>query len=69
MLSYYCLKCRRNTESINLEVAKTKNGKVMLFSKYAVCDSRKLKFPKEQEATGLLSSLVSKIPLVGPLFF
>ena len=33
MLSYYCLKCRKNTESINLEVAKTKNGKVMLFSK------------------------------------
>ena len=29
----------------------------MLLSKCAVCDSRKLKFIKEQEASGLLSSL------------
>ena len=46
----------------------------MLLSKYAVCDSKKLKFIKEQEASGLLSSLriktlSSKTPLVGPLLF
>ena len=40
----------------------------------AVCDSKKLKFMKQQEANGLLSSLgiktpLSKIPLVGPLLF
>ena len=45
----------------------------MLLSKYVVCDSKKLKFIKEQEASGLLSSLgiktpLSKIPLVGSLF-
>ena len=39
-----------------------------------VCESKKLKFIKEQETTGLLSSLgikapLSKIPLVGPLLF
>ena len=38
------------------------------------CDSKKSKFIKEQEATGLLSSLgiktpLNKIPLLGPLFF
>ena len=40
----------------------------------AVCDSKKLKFMKQQEANGLLSSLgiktpLIKIPLVGPLLF
>ena len=44
----------------------------MLLSKYAVCDSKKSQFIKEQEASGLLSSLgikapLSKIPLVGPI--
>ena len=36
MLSYYCLKCRKNTESKNPKVAKTKNGRIMLLSKFAV---------------------------------
>ena len=46
----------------------------MLLSKCAVCDRKKLKFIKEQEPSGLLSSLViksslSKIHLVGRLLF
>ena len=27
----YCLKCRKNTESINRKVGKTKNGRIMLY--------------------------------------
>ena len=50
MLSYYCLKCRKNTESKNVKVAKTKNGRIMLLSKCAVCNSKKSIFLKEQEA-------------------
>ena len=70
MLSYIC-KCRRNTESRNLKIRRSKNGRMMLLSKCTVCDSKKLKFVKEQEASGLLSSLVintplNKIPLLGP---
>ena len=42
MLSY-CLKCRKNTESKNANVVKTKNGKIMLLSKFAVCNSKKSK--------------------------
>ena len=53
----YCWKCRKNTESKNLKVVMTKNGRVMLLSKCSVCDSKKLKCIKEQEARGLLSSL------------
>ena len=45
----------------------------MLLSKCKVCDSKKSKFIKEREASGLLSSLgintLNKIPLLGPLLF
>ena len=73
MLSY-CLKCRKNTESKNSKVVKTKNRRIMLLSKCAVCDSKKSKIMKEQEASGLLNSLgiktsFSKIPLLNPLSF
>ena len=73
MLSY-CLKCRKNTESKNPKVAMTKNGRIMLLSKCAVCDSKGSKFIKQQEASGLLGSLgikapLNKIPLLGPLLF
>ena len=73
MLSY-CLKCGKNTESKNPKVVKTKNGRIMLLSICEVCDSKKSKFVKEQEASGLLSSLrinrpLSIIPLIGPLLF
>ena len=53
---------------------KDKNRDNNAFIKSAVCDSKKLKFYKEQKATGLLSSLgrkapLRKIPLVGACFF
>ena len=73
MLSY-CLKYRKNIERKNEEVVKTKNGRMMLLSKCAVCDSKKSKYIKEQEASLLLSSSgikipLSKIPLIGPPLF
>ena len=42
----YCLKCRKNTESKNSKVVRTKNRRIMLLSKCEVCDSKKLKFIK-----------------------
>ena len=73
MLSYR-LKCRKNIENKSPEVAKINNKKIMLLSKYSVCDSKKLKFLKEQKDRGLLSSLgiktlLIKVPLLGPLLF
>ena len=46
----------------------------MLVSKFAVCDSKKSKFIKKQEAIGLLSclgvkTLLNKVSLVGLLLF
>ena len=74
MLPYYCLNCRKNIESKNPKVARAKNGTVMILSKSAVCDSKKSKFVKEQEVSGLFCSFrirapLSKIPLVGPPLF
>ena len=43
---FYFLKCRKNTESKNAKVLRTENGRIMLLSKCAVRDSKKLKFMK-----------------------
>ena len=68
------MKCRKSTESKNPKVVKTKNDRIMLLSKRAVCDSKKLKFIKEQQARGLLSKLgiripLSQIPMLSPILF
>ena len=73
MLSY-CLKCKKNTESINPRVSKTTNGKTMMLSKFVICGSNKSKFIKEQQAKRLLSNLgirtpLNKIPLLGNILF
>ena len=48
---------------MNSTVSKTKNGRAMLSSKFAVCGSKKSRFMKEQKVKGLLSSLSLKTPL------
>ena len=73
MLSY-CLKCKKNTESINPKVLKATNGKTMILSKCAICCCKKSKFIKEQQAKGLLSNLglrtpLNKIPVLGDILF
>ena len=48
-----CLKCRKNTESKNLKSCKNRKRKNNAFIK--LCGNKKLRFIKEQEASGLLS--------------
>ena len=48
MLSYYCLKCRKNIKSKNPNVARTKNGRRMLLSNCVICDNRKSEFSNQQ---------------------
>ena len=72
MLSY-CLVCRKNTENKDSRIVKTKNNRLILSSKCVICNNKKLKFIKEQEAKGLLSNLgirtpLSKTPLLNVLF-
>ena len=73
MLSY-CLKCKKNTESIDSKVSATSNGKTITLSKCTICASKKSKFVKKQETKGLLTNLVirtllSKIPLLVEILF
>ena len=40
----YCLKCKKKIESMNPKVIETKNGRIMLLSKCAVCGAKTSKF-------------------------
>ena len=69
----YCLLSKRNTKNINPKVVKTKNNRLAMVSKCALCNKNKFRFIKEQEAKGLLSNLgiktpLSKVPLLSLLF-
>ena len=68
------LKVHRKTDSKMSRGVKTKNGRITVLSNCDVFDSKKSKFIKEQEASGILSclglkTLFRKVPLVGPIFF
>ena len=70
----YCLKCREDTENINLKVSETSNARTIILSNCAVCNSKKPRFIKNQEAKGLLSNLgirapLSKVPILGDILF
>ena len=70
----YCLKCRKDSENINPGVSKTSNSRTMLLSKCAICNSKKSRFIKNQEAKGLLSNLgvkmpLNKVPILGDILF
>ena len=70
----YCLNCRKNTENINSKVSKTSNGKTMVLSKCAICDSKKSTFIKTREAKGLLGNLgvrtpLNKVSIMGDILF
>ena len=70
----YCLKCKKHTKNIDPQVSSTSTGKLMILSKCAICGSKKSKFIKKQEASGLLSKLgiktpLSKIPILSDVLF
>ena len=67
------MKCRKNTENLNSNIFKTKNGRFIMQSKCPVCGIKKSRFMKVQEVKGLLSNLgiktlLRKIPLLNILF-
>ena len=70
----YCLKCKKDTESIDPKISGSSNGKAMILSKCALCCSKKSRFIKNQEAKGLLSNLgirtpLSKVRILGDILF
>ena len=70
----YCLKCRKDTENINPRVSNASNGRKTILSKCAVCGSKRSRFIRNQEATGLLRNLgirtpLSKVPILSDILF
>ena len=59
----YCIKCRKDIETLNSKIFKTKNNRLIMQSKCSDCGIKKSRFVKEQEAKGLLSNLGIKTPL------
>ena len=70
----YCLKCKKDTENINLRVPNTSNGRTTILSKCAIRGSKKSRFIKDQETKEPLSNLVvrmplNKVPILGHILF
>ena len=64
----------KKTENKKPRVDKIKNGRIILSSNFTVYGSKKLRYIKSQEASGLLSSLgikttLSQVPILGPIVF
>ena len=55
--------CKKNTENKDAKMAKTKNGRLILSSGCVICGNKKSIFIKEQEASGILSSVGIRTPL------
>ena len=71
MYNIYVFIC---TGNIDPKVLSASNGKIMILSKCAICNSKKSRFIKNQEAKGLLSKLgiktpLRKIPIHGDILF
>ena len=70
----YCLKCKKDTESVDSKMLKSKNDKTILSSKCAVCGSKKSRLVNEDKTKVLLISLgiktpLNKVPLLGDILF
>ena len=62
----YCLKCKRK-KNINSKGFVTRNKKYLVKSICNVCKSMKSKFVSKQDASGFLSQLFSKIPILNKI--
>ena len=49
----YCLKCKKDTENVDVKMIKTENGRPMLLSKYAVC-GKKIKIYKRTRSKRII---------------
>ena len=59
----YCLKCRRVTETENISIATSKNGRLMRYEQCFTCGKTKTQFVKKGAAGGsFLKTLVNNRP-------
>ena len=59
----YCLKCRRVTDTKNITIATSKNGRLMRRGQCMTCGKTKTQFIKRDATGGIfLNTLVNKLP-------
>ena len=65
----YCLKCKKDTKDLNIKAFITKNNRNILKANCNICKSKKSKFVSQKEiiASGFLSQLFSKIPILNQI--
>ena len=66
-MNTYCLKCRKQTKDLNSKGFDIKNKKYLVKSSCAICKSKKSKFVSKKDASGFLSQLFSKIPILNKI--
>ena len=67
MMNTYCLKCGKLTKDLNSKGFITKNKKYIVKSICIICKSKKSKFVSKKDASGFLSQLFSKIPILNKI--
>ena len=45
-MNSYCLPCKKDTKNINPKIVRTKNNRLMILSKCAICNNKKSRFIK-----------------------
>ena len=65
----YCLKCKKDTNDLNVKAFMSKNNRYMLQSTCDICKGNKSKFISKKEilGSGFLSQLFSKIPILNKI--
>ena len=59
-MNSYCLSFKKNTENTNQKMVKTKNNRLMILSKCAICNNKKCRFISQ--GSGLFDSLGLNTP-------
>ena len=57
----YCLKCKRHTDSINIQKQITSNNRKRLTGVCKICDRKKSQFTKDTSGQGVFNDVLSKI--------
>ena len=57
----YCLKCKKKTESLNLEKRITTNNRSLLFSTCAICGKKKTQFISNKSGKGVFNNILSTV--------
>ena len=59
-MNSYCLLCKKDTENINPKIVRTKNNRLMMLSKCAICNNKNSRFISQ--GSGLLDNLGLNTP-------